>query len=470
MLSDQSMMYPPGNNIALSYAIGVSIHRLAVFVLSWAAHSPDTELVIFTAPQLLQHRRVIELYTLAGVKGVPFLAPPKVDDPRDTPKPGRIPMAALQHYLLYLEQNPGDMTKAIAVLGPVQDIVIQGDPFTNSAVQEAISDGVMLFSQSGGSQIPSIRIRQHVPTTQAVHECYGSPGIISLRDKELLTVDAVFGRRDAAMQYVRLMSDILETRVRFKCLTKERPDVAALAHVVYNLGADPLNLDFQFRVITPEEIDSPVLEVSMGLPAILDARGRVHRGPIPPQPFIALVKDPVPPVVTKYEAHPTLLQVLLNQYRTAPIDLVFVQSSGYRGSKMALKGPKGDALPDDEALPLSWAEAAKTEVGEAEMAGITADFDKIVEKMVKKRTATAKKWRKDGGDVEFIAEATTAGGLIGGTAGGSPPLGKAGAAAVDTASGALVGDENDFVDGEEMDVEVSRMALDEDGDNEETIT
>ena len=414
---------------------------------------------------------------MAGVKGVPFIAPPKVDDPRDTPKPGRIPMAALQHYLLYLEQNPGDMTKGVAVLGPVQDIVIQADPFENFAIEQAILEGVMLFSQSGGTQIPNIRIRQHVPTTKTVHECYGSPGIISLRDKELLVADAAFGRRDVAMQYIRLLSDILETRVRFKCLTKERPDVAAIAHIVYNLGVDPLNLDFQFRVITPEEPDHPVLEVSFGLPAILDTRGKVHRGPMPPEPFVALIKDPVPPIITRYEAHPTLLQVYLSTYRTAPIDLTFVQTTGYRGSKMELKGPKNEDLDfDDEALPLSWAEAAKSEVSEAELSGTSADFDEIVEKMVKKRTSAAKKWRKASGEMEITSEQLTEGGssesasnaAAGGAGGGGS---RDGANRVKFNNNAEDTEEEDdgLVEGELEEVFVSRINLDTDGDSDQTI-
>jgi hypothetical protein len=410
---DLIMTPSASGNIALAYAYNtINVQRLAIFVLSWASRSPRTKLVIFTHPELMARRRVAELYARVGVEAVAFNPPPIIDDPtdkEDVRQPGRIPLSALQHYLLYLEQKPGDISKGVAILGAVENIALQSDPFANGEVRAAVATGKVLVSEEGGAQLGGVRVQEHEPTRASVYDCYGPPGLASLKRRPLLSGDAVFGRRDAILQYVRLLADILDTRVRYKCLRNNRPDIAALAHSVYDIGKDPFNLDFAFSIASYNDVHAPVFGASLGFPAIMDGYGTVHRsGSRAAAELLAEPnhQGPIPSVITHYDSHPNLLKNFVSLYRPDPAELEFVQLSGYIGSKLAsTEGSDGDPDGDDELIPDRWDEAVKKELSAARQAAAAAasaegrvvippTYDEIVDRMVKKRNGAAKRLRK----------------------------------------------------------------------------
>lgn len=397
-------------NIALAYAYNsINIQRLAIFVHSWATRSPRTKLIIFTHPDLMARRRVAELYARVGVEAIAFNPPPIIDDPtdkEDVRQPGRIPLSALQHYLLYLEQKAGDISKGVAILGAVENIALQDDPFANGEVRAAIATGKVLVSEEGGAQLGGVQVQQHEPTLASVNDCYGTPGVASLGEQPVLSADAVFGRRDAILQYVRLLADILDTRVRFKCLRNNRPDIAALAHSVYDIGKDPLNLDFAFSIASYKDMHAPVFGASFGFPAIMDGYGIIHRSGSRAAAELLAEPDhqgPIPSVITQYDSHPELMKMFVSLYRPDPVELEFVQSSGYIGSRLgSTEGSDGDPDGDDELIPDSWEDAVKRELATARHTAADGDgrvvipptYDEIVDIMVKKRTGAAKRLRK----------------------------------------------------------------------------
>jgi hypothetical protein len=415
-------------NIALAYAYSnVNIQRLAIFVHSWATRSPGTKLVIFTHPDLMARRRVAELYDRVGVEAIAFNPPPIIDDPTDKEdmrQPGRIPLSALQHYLLYLEQKPGDITKGVAILGAVENIALQGDPFANGQVRAAVAVGKVLVSEEGGAQLGGVQVQQHEPTLDSVSDCYGTPGVASLGEHPLLSADAVLGRRDAILQYVRLLADILDTRVRFRCLRNRRPDIAALAHSVYEIGKDPLNLDFVFTIAKYKDVHAPVFGASLGFPAVMDGYGIVHRSGSRAAAELLAEPDhqgPIPSIITQYDSHPELLKIFISLYRPDPVELEFVQSSGYIGKRLGnTEGSDGDPDGDDDLIPESWEEEIKRELAAARHAAarvqsnsgeggldddegdgsgleevvVVPTYEELVDRMVKKRTGAAKRLRK----------------------------------------------------------------------------
>jgi hypothetical protein len=375
----------------------------------------------------MARRRVAELYDRVGVEAIAFNPPPIIDDPTDKEdmrQPGRIPLSALQHYLLYLEQKPGAITKGVAILGAVENIALQGDPFANGQVRSTIAMGKVLVSEEGGAQLGGVQVQHHEPTLASVNDCYGTPGVTSLGEHPLLSADAVFGRRDAILHYVRLLADILDTRVRFRCLRNRRADIAALAHSVYEIGKDPLNLDFAFTIASFKDVHAPVFGASLGFPAVMDGYGIVHRaGSRAAAELLAEPnhQGPIPSVITQYDSHPELLKNFASRYRPDPVELEFVQSSGYIGTRLGgTEGSDGDPDGDDELIPESWEEAVKRELTAARHAAartsnsdggeddrddeegagnlrevvVVPTYDEIVDKMVKKRTGAAKRLRK----------------------------------------------------------------------------
>lgn len=360
----------------------------------------------------MARRRVAELYARVGVEAVAFNPPPMIDDPtdkEDVEQPGRIPLSALQHYLLYLEQKAGDISKGVAILGAVENIALQSDPFANGEVRAAIAAGKVLVSEEGGAQLGEVKVKEHEPTRASVYDCYGTPGVSSLKKRPLLSADAVFGRRDAILHYVRLLADILDTRVRLKCLRHNRPDISALAHSVYDIGKDPFNLDFAFTIASYKDMHAPVFGASLGFPALMDGNGIVHRsGSRAAAELLAEPnhQGPIPSVITQFDSHPELLKKFVSMYRPDPVELEFVQSSGYVGSALnTTEGSDGDPDGDDEVMPEKWEEAVKKELSAARRAAaataaaegrvvVPPTYDEIVDQMVKRRTGAAKRLRK----------------------------------------------------------------------------
>ena len=388
----------------------------------------------------------MDLYEQAGVEAVEFTPPSFVDDPLDPEeevKPGRLQLGALQHYVTYLDHHMDeDVDSGVAILGAVQDVVLQSDPFTNAIVQAAVLDGTVLVSEEGGAQLGAIVLEDHAPTLRALNECYGPPGISALGRRRLVSADVVFARRGAALHYTRLLSDILGTRVRFKCLRNPRPDVVALSHVLYEVAEDPLNLDFRFTVAGYKDPGAPVLGAALGLPVVLSGRGVILRpkmnssrvevddedialhanAPLPGEEEEAAALEQVdvaaeqedddaddapafttPAVVSRYDAHPLLLKSLLALYQPAALDIEFLQSSGYTGR--GLVDPSNTSNDDvknggDDGgvlllpLPESWEKAAMQEVSAAATSGKTVGVDEVVEEMAKRRAAAVAEVRR----------------------------------------------------------------------------
>jgi hypothetical protein len=363
----------PGStgNIVLATAYRSSPDRLAVFVNSWAQHSPGSRLVIMTSDELLKNPTVRELYREHKVESIRFIPPPEVDDVDDEEelaKPGRSVLQSLEMYQQYLETKAATGTRAVAVVIEAGEVALQGDLFVDGAVKYAIANGQVMLTLEGGSEVAKVPILDNSAVFRTCMDCYGSTTAGKLGEKPMVSADVAIGSYGAMYAYVTLMADVMGTRVRYKCLRNLRPDLAVLAYVVHGLGSDPKYLDF--RIALKNGKASPVMPIRYGLPAHIDGHGIVHRTPLN-----AAEKPHLPSTIVGYGAHPSLLQYLIDRYRASSAVLHFVEAPGYQGHQEALMG-----LPEswETTAQRLWAEMAQ----DADVADGQVSFENILQTMV----------------------------------------------------------------------------------------
>lgn len=364
----------PGSsgNVVLANAAGVPTSRLAVFVRAWAEHSPATQLVIFTEQATLANSAVKRLYDDFRVIAVPFEAPPELEDPSDPEdfaKPGRLPLHTLEKYLAYIEtEGLRQGVRGVAIVLDAGGVVVQSDPFLDPGVRAAIDTNGVVLSYEGGPQLGAVKAGDNEHVIKAVNSCFGSGVADKIAEEPLFNADVVFASATAARGYLFLISDVLATRVRSRCLRAHRADRAALQYAIQDFGADRKSLDFV--VYLRDHINSTALGAAFGLPAHVDSRGVLHRGIMAGGSRRGLT----PSVITAYHTHPHLLRYYLARYGSAVLEVDFVQRSGYIGELMI----------GSEELPELWNKAVALEYeqlnGDSRTEPVT--LDRVIDAMV----------------------------------------------------------------------------------------
>jgi len=371
----------PGStgNLVFATAAKVPSARLQVFVQSWAEYSPGSQLVIFTEPETLEFASVQRLYNEFSVIAVPFTALPEIDDPddpEDFARPGRLPMHFMQQVVQYLETK-GDGAKAVLVAIDAAGMASQGDPFIDPVVENVLRVNEVLLTLESGPLLGDVTVGQNIPVSRSINACFGSGVLKALEDKPLFNADLVIGSADAVRRYLILISDVMATRVRTRCLRDPRADRAALQYSIQDFGSDLKSLNFRYKTAS---LRSPVFGAAFGMPAKLDGRGVLHRGIIPGTNR----RGPTPALVTQYDAHPMLVRHYLNKYHIPYGDLEFAQTSGYNGSAMVGRAN----------LPVSWERSVKTQY--AQLSGDSAEQATTMEQVVDAMLAQQKAAKRSG--------------------------------------------------------------------------
>ena len=308
--------------VVFAVATNTSEERVAIFVQSWALHAPGNRIILFSESYIRDSPGMATFLKDYRVELVDIVRPAEVDDVDDeeeNPKPGRLGLASLQKVLEYMRddirKNP--MSKGAALLLNAGDVVLQGDPFKDTSIMQYMPREGIVFALQGGPELGPVKVSDCPEMYDSLRDCFGSSMTEKMGRLRLINGDVVIGSQKGMVEFLVLVTDVLATRTRERCLSHTRADLAAIQYSVGEFGRDPRNVDFEFSL--RDHVTSTVYGVRYGLPAKVDTRGLLRRKP----PEGGLRRGPTPTVISQYSFNRYLTNMYLNKYRMYANDVIF---------------------------------------------------------------------------------------------------------------------------------------------------
>ena len=308
--------------VVFAVATNTSAERVAVFVQSWALHAPGNRIVLFSESYIHDSPGMATFLKDFRVELVDIVRPDEVDDVDDedeNPKPGRLALASMRKVLEYIRddmrRNP--MNKGASLVLDAGDVVLQGDPFKDTSVMKYIPREGIVFALQGGPELGPVKVSDCPEMYGSLHDCFGSSMTEKMGRLHLINGDVVIGSLKGMVDFLVLVTDVLATRTRERCLTHTRADLAAIQYSVGEFGRDPRNVDFEFSL--RDHITSTVYGVRYGLPAKVDSQGVLRRKP----PEGGQRRGPTPTVISQYSFNRYLTNMYLSKYRMYANDVTF---------------------------------------------------------------------------------------------------------------------------------------------------
>lgn len=292
-------------------ATNTTAERVAVFVQSWAAYAPDHSIILFTEHDIAKDSQVGAFLKDYKVKVVEVERPALVDDEDDEeelPKPGRLALQSLQRVLKYMERM-NERYSGVALVLTAGDVVLQGDPFQDTSVKLYIPRQGIVLALQGGPQLGAVKVTQSSDMVDMLRDCFGSTMAEKMRHLGLINGNVVIGAQKGIVDLLVLITDVLATRTRERCLSHHRADLAAIQYSVGEFGRDPRNIDFAFSL--RDHVTSTVFGALYGLPAKIDSKGILRRM----IPKGGVRRGPTPTVISQYSSNGYLSDMYANRYK-----------------------------------------------------------------------------------------------------------------------------------------------------------
>lgn len=300
-----------GGHAVFAVATNTTAERVAVFVQSWATYAPSHSIILFIEHDIAKDGQVGQLLKDYKVRVVKVERPALVDDVDDEeelPKPGRLALQSLQRVLKYMEKMNEKYT-GVALVLTAGDVVLQGDPFQDTSVKQYIPRQGIVLALQGGPQLGAVKVSQSSDMMDMLHDCFGSTMADKMRHLGLINGNVVIGAQKGIVDLLLLVTDVLATRTRERCLTHHRADLAAIQYSVGEFGRDPRNVDFAFSL--RDHVTSTVYGALYGLPAKIDSKGFLRRM----IPKGGVRRGPTPTVISQYSSNEYLSDMYVNRFR-----------------------------------------------------------------------------------------------------------------------------------------------------------